>query len=179
MPPTDLLDMFKPRPTRGSSPARATSRPRESGAGGAIGPKKLWLAGTVVVLLMALAFTAGVGVGRSRRVTSEAPALAAPVKPPVDHWGIRSKTLPSVGAKADSLKVRMFEDLIRRWPELSGHVYVVDAYDKNQQVKQGQFRLVVKDFQSREDAKSVATDLWVWSLDGLIPFEGCRPERME
>ena len=179
--PTDLLDMFKGQPTRGSSPARATSRTRpDAGRGqGGYAKKQLALAGTVMVLLMALAFTAGVGVGRNKRGQTESAALAAPVKAQTSHWGIRSKTLPSTGAKTENLQLKMARDLNKRWPELSLHVTFVDALDKNNVPKPGQFRIIVKDFDSRDDAKSVEADLSVWAVDGILPFENCRAERME
>lgn len=137
------------------------------------------LAGTVMVLLLALAFTAGVGVGRNKRVTTEGAALAAPVRAPTSHWGIRSRTLPSLGAKTENLKQKMVSDLIKRWPGLSSHLAVEDAVDKNNQPKPGQFRIVVKDFDSRDDAKAVEADLSVWAVDGILPFENCRAVRMD
>lgn len=177
---TDLLDMFKPRPVKGSSPARATSRAREprSGGGSSPGTKRLVLGGAVMVLLLALAFTAGVGVGRSRRGGSEAPALARPTPVATERWELKSHALPALGAAADSLKYRAIKNLVLRHPELSSRAFVADVFDKNGKAVLGQFRLVLRDFESRQDAQSVAGDLQVWAVDSHIPFEACRPERM-
>ena len=181
MAPTDLLDMFKQRPAKGSSPARATSRSRDGshgsqrGAGGGPELKKRLLGGSVLLLLMALAFTAGIGVGQRRRPAVVEPTpLAARV---VEYWGLRGKALPNTGLKADDLKTRVVGELVRRWPELSNHTYVVDLKDKNGKPTT-QFRLVLKGFTSREDAQAFAAELGVWAVEGYLPFTECRPERM-
>jgi len=193
---TDLLDIFNARPRKGSSPARATSRPtRESRPGGSWGGGssgggssgdgssggfggrgKLVLGGTVMVLLLALAFTAGVGVGRARRgvATPATPSLAAV---PREAWGVKSKALPNLGSKAD-LRTRIVSELYRRWPELEPHTYVADVVDKFGKTTQGQFRMILKDFDSRQDVQAVVRDLSVWQIDGQMPFEGSRPELM-
>ena len=179
MPPTDLLDMFNQRPAKGSSPARATSRSRDGsqgrGSGGGAETKKRVLGATVMVLLLALAFAAGVGVGRAHHAGGGEPL--ALVAKPVDHWGLRGVWLPSVGLKADNLKQRVLEELIRRWPELSNHTSVIDAADKTGKPT-GQFRVMLQGFESREDAQSVAADLGVWTVEAYFPFRDCRAERM-
>ena len=182
---TDLLDIFNSRPKKGSSPARATSRPtREPRSGGSPdggSPRgRLMLGGTVMVLLLALAFTAGVGVGRARRGAAPAtPGLVAGLAPaPREAWGIKSKAVPNLGSKADNLRTRIVAELYRRWPELEPHTYVADVVDKNGKPTPGQFRLLLKDFESRQDAQAVLTDLSIWQIDGQMPFDGCRPERM-
>ena len=183
MPPTDLLDMFKQRPAKGSSPARATSRSREGashgtsrGSDGTFGTKKRLLGGAVLTLLLALAFTAGVGVGRSSRPAPAGETLARVVKP-VDLWGIRSRVLPNVGLKADDLKVKVVKELVRRWPGFSDHTYVVEGTDKNGKPT-SQFRIVLKGFTSRDEAQEAASDLSLWAVEGFMPFTDSRPERM-
>lgn len=186
--PTDLLDMFKQRPAKGSSPARATSRTRDTaphgssrgmGTGDTGGTRKLVLGGAVMILLLALAFTAGVGVGRARRPAADPALLAARSTPdtPTESWGIRGRSLPSLAAKGDSLRIRVLEELIRRWPELSNFTSVVDGKDKTGKPT-GLFRIVLAGFRSKDDAQAVAADLAVWAVDGYLPFSDSRPERM-
>ncbi len=178
---TDLLDIFNSRPKRGSNPARATTRSRESHGGSSGGPPgrgRLLLGGTVVVLLLALSFTAGVGVGRARRVPT-GPALVAPgPSAPRESWGMRSKALPKLTAKADSLQGRSLADLYRRWPDLQGRIYVSEVLDKSQKPT-GQFRLLIKDYETRDEALAQLSDLALWQIDGFMPFDNCRPERMK
>jgi len=182
---TDLLDIFNSRPRRGSSPARATSRPREprsggSSGGGSPGRGRLLLGGTVMVLLVALAFTAGVGVGRSRRgVAAPTPGLAAVPTAPRESWGVRSKALPNLGSKADNLRNRIVAELYRKWPDMESHTYVADVLDKAGKATPGQFRLILKDFETRQEAQAAVSDLGIWQIDGQMPFDGCRPERMK
>jgi hypothetical protein len=175
--------MCKQRPSKGSSPARATSRsrndapPRSSGDGSSSGTRRLVLGGAVMVLLLALAFTAGVGVGRSKRpAAAPEPALAA-VKP-ADRWGIRGRSLPLLApTKLDNLKSRMIEDFVRRWPHLADQLDVQDNKDKNNKPL-GTFRLVVRGFDTRDDAMAEAENLTLWVIDGQMPFRDSRPERM-
>ena len=78
--PMDLLDLFRnPGASASKKGARATSRPvrepgsnrRETGPGFGGSGRQRMLAGSVVALLLALSFVAGVGVGRARTGSGE------------------------------------------------------------------------------------------------------------
>lgn len=177
---TDLLDFFGSKGTKKSGGARArASSPREPRGSFVLGRVHVLLGAAGLVVLMLLSFVFGLSVGR-RKAVAGGVTLAVPAKPtPVARpWVIRSRNLPRVGSGAEALVEVARAAFERKFPDLARHLDTQQVYDKKGKIDPGMFRLVIRDFPSREAAESWCNDLYVWVVGDYVPFGGARAEQI-
>jgi len=170
---TDLLDFFGRKPTSGG--ARAVSRPRPGEREPVVLSRRQASFGLVTVgLLMAVAFLGGLWLGKRG---AAAPALVRPAATPApDTWLLRGCRLPAIGAGADKLETRAVAVVRAAYPNLAPFVDAVPVDAGRGRTIAGQFRLVVRSFESKESAKAWASVLSSLAVDGYSLFRECQPE---
>jgi hypothetical protein len=179
---TDLLDLFR---GPGGGASRRATRSSGGGGGGARGGaafsldrRRATIAAAAAVLVVVLAFVAGVGIGRAKaRGVAEAPAAARLAAGPT--WSLTSTPLPPVGLSGENLPEKVYEELVRRWPEFAGRVVLtlpsspVDAKAR----ESGHRCLTITGFPDRNSAQGVQFQLAVFSVVGAgCPFGGSAPQ---
>lgn len=174
---TDLLDMFRTKSARAGSGARAVSRPT-AGEGKVIvlGRRQILLGGSVLALFVALAFVAGVAVGRSKGPASDVTLVKPAQRPsvPSSVWMLRSRAMPRLGMGAENLEQKAIESFGERFPKLAPFLSSIPVDDGKGKVVAGQFALVLKGFETRKMADDWRMSLSVWEIEGFLPFEASR-----
>ena len=180
---TDLLDLFR---GPGGGASRRTTRSSGGGSSGgsragvaiSLDRRRAMLVAAAAVLVVVLAFVAGVGIGRAKgRAATEIPVAARLASGPT--WSLTSTPLPPVGLSGENLPEKVYEELIRRWPEFAGRVVLtlpsspVDAKAR----ESGHRCLTITGFPDRNSAQGVQFQLAVFSVVGAgCPFGGSAPQ---
>lgn len=171
---SDLLDVF--RSASSSKPAKGAASPRAARGPGApivLARRQVLILASGGVLLVVLAFVAGIGIGRGgRRSPSDtAPGLARGVV----SWRLVGAAIPRVGGPgAEDLRAKVQAEFERRWPQMVGHYRIDDV--PAPPGKPAKFRLTIFGFPSREAAEMAGVDLAGWFVDAYVPFEYARAE---
>jgi hypothetical protein len=149
---TDLLDVF-----------RTPSAPRASSGGTALERRRrVVLGGTIAGLLLALAFTAGIGLARRGKAPSTpAPALASVRR---GEWILRSEVPRVSSAGAADLVEALPRELVARFPDLRGRVKVAAGSTK------ASMKVIVSGFRTREEAERALRALATWNVESSFPF---------
>jgi hypothetical protein len=176
---TDLLDVFRPGGGSGAEPrrepakkVRAPRSPRTPFEGFFLGPRQLILGSSVVVLLLVLSFTVGLGVGRKagRGTDGVAPALSHATQTRT-IWVVRGSLDRVDAATSTELsEERVLEEMGRRFPWLPRERVRLD-------VSGGSIALTVGPFRDeREAATFLETRLRSARLWSKFPFRLSKPE---
>jgi hypothetical protein len=149
---TDLLDVFRapaPAPRRGD--ARSPKSVRRV---------RLALGGTVAVLLVCLAFTAGRGLKAGR--TAPAPRPLAAFRS--GEWAIRAEVPRISPASARDLATAIPRALPERFPDLRGRLRVGAGPTK------ATIRVIVSGFRSKAEADRALERLVTFGVESSFPF---------
>jgi hypothetical protein len=149
---TDLLHLFR-------SPAAPRARSARSPADRR---RRLALGGTIAGLVVALAFTAGVGFARKgKSPAAPLPALASVRR---GEWILRSEVPRVSSAGAADLVEALPRELVARFPELRGRVKVAPGSTK------ASMKVIVSGFRTREEADRALRALATWNVESSFPF---------
>jgi hypothetical protein len=171
---SDLLDVFRSAPKR---PSGDGGRRGGGGGGGTtltLGRRHLLLAGAGAVLLVVLAFVAGIGIGRGHRGGGRAGDVALANVGAARTWRLPGAALPRIGPRAEEVLPLVRAALERDWPELIGHYRVEEV--PSTPPKAPRLRFTVFGLRTREDAEKWQASLLGWFVSGHVPFEHTRPE---
>jgi hypothetical protein len=170
---SDLLDVFR------SSPRRSSGEGSRGGGGGegrtlTLGRRHLLVVGAGGVLLVVLAFVAGIGIGRggSRKGAGADVPLARPGA--ARTWRLPGAALPRIGPRAEEVPPLVRAALERDWPQLVGHYRIEDV--PSGPGKPPRVRFTVVGIRNREEAEKWQVSLLGWFVAGHVPFEHARPE---
>lgn len=178
---TDLLDFFGKRSGKAQG-ARAVSRP----VAGARAPVVAWsgrqaaLAGATALLLLALAFVGGVAVGQGRKPAADGKValVRGAGEPERDVWMLRGRPLMRIqNGAVDNYEIRALAAFRSRFPDLVPFLSATGVEDGRGRMVPGQFRLVIRGFQSEASATAWAKVLATATVGEHQPFKDCRPEK--
>jgi hypothetical protein len=170
---SDLLDVFRSSPRRGSGEGA-----RGGGGGGegrtlTLGRRHLVVLGAGGVLLVVLAFVAGIGIGRGGARRGSGPDVAL-ARGTARTWRLPGAALPRIGARAEEVVPLVRAALERDWPQLIGHYRIEDVPSPRDRAPR--VRFTVFGLRNREEADKWQGALIGWLVAGHIPFEHARPE---
>jgi hypothetical protein len=183
---TDLLDLFRGpgggAPRRAArSASRASAGSSAGGRGGAISldRRRAMLGAAAAVLVVVLAFVAGVGIGKAKgRGGGEPPVAARLAQSEGPTWALTSAPIPPVGLSGESLPRKVYDELVRKWPEFKDRVVPTlpgSPVDKTA-LESGHRCLTIVGFPDRSSAQSVQFQLAVFTVVGAgCPFGGSVP----
>jgi hypothetical protein len=180
---TDLLELFRgpgggaPRRSSRGSAARASSS--SSSGAFSLDRRRAVLAAAAAVLVVVLAFVAGIGIGKAKSRGSADVLAARLAQGQSPTWSLTSQPIPQVGLSGENLPQKVYEELIRKWPEFTERVVATlppSPVDKPA-AESGHRCLTITGFPDRNSAQSVQFQLAVFTVVGAgCPFGGSAPQ---
>ena len=173
---TDLLEVFRGPREGETPPARKGDRKRKRTKASAgrrplfeglvLGPRQVLLASCVMVLLLVLAFTVGLGVGRRGGPSAGGEALSRPSGGAAAVWYIQGRVPRRDVLRGEEVDPDLLEeDLIRQHGFRATDLRVTEG-------ERGYFLVHYGPFTSKEKARKILRDhnLGYLSVQGTYPF---------
>jgi hypothetical protein len=170
---SDLLDVFRGKPAR-TGGARAVSRGSGERRRGEVvlSRAQVTLGGAVAGLLVLLAFMGGTAVGRHRThdvaLVREKDASSGARAP---AYQFRSREMSRLAPDGSDLLSQSVDSFRSTYGSLAPGLSVIPAEDAKGHTKPNMFRLLVRGFQSRNDANNWLFQVKAWNVLGQYPFE--------